>query len=64
MRTFVVYAYFLIHLHELALCLTSYYNLDTPVLWKILREVTVQVFNALKNEYRILYGKENEKFSF
>lgn len=45
-RTFVVDACFLTHLHELALCLTSHYDLDTPVLWKILREVTDQVFNA------------------
>jgi len=62
-RTFVVDACFLTHLHELALCLTSHYDLDSPVLWKILREVTDQVFNALKKRVsNSLWQRERKMF--
>ncbi|MFG6455780.1 IucA/IucC family protein [Roseateles sp. BYS96W] len=46
-RTFVIDACFVCHLHELALLLTDEYGLAPSRLWDILREETVAAFDAV-----------------
>lgn len=45
-RSFVIDACFVCHLHELALCLAEHCGLDNP--WRILREETEAAFEALR----------------
>ncbi|AUX79484.1 IucA/IucC family siderophore biosynthesis protein (plasmid) [Sinorhizobium fredii] len=47
-RSFVIDACFVCHLHEIALCLTEQYSLVGDTLWRILREETEAAFEALK----------------
>lgn len=47
-RSFVIDACFFCHLHEVALCLREYYALPGTNLWRILREETEAVFDALR----------------
>ncbi|WER47950.1 IucA/IucC family protein [Cupriavidus sp. WKF15] len=47
-RTFVIDACFVSHLHELALGLTHRYGFTTPRLWEILREETIAAFDAVR----------------
>jgi siderophore synthetase component len=47
-RSFVIDACFVCHLHEIALCLTKEYSLVGDSLWCILREETEAAFEALR----------------
>jgi siderophore synthetase component len=47
-RSFVIDACFVCHLHEIALCLTEQYSLAGDSLWRILREETEAAFEALR----------------
>ncbi|TIR43213.1 MAG: IucA/IucC family siderophore biosynthesis protein, partial [Mesorhizobium sp.] len=47
-RSFVIDACFVCHLHEIALCLTEQYGLAGNSLWRILREETEEAFDALR----------------
>ncbi|WP_164923803.1 IucA/IucC family protein [Sinorhizobium fredii] len=47
-RSFVIDACFVCHLHEIALCLTGEYSLTGDSLWRILREETESAFEALR----------------
>jgi siderophore synthetase component len=47
-RSFVIDACFVCHLHEVALCLDEYYSLPGTSLWRILREETEAVFDVLR----------------
>lgn len=47
-RSFVIDACFVCHLHELALCLSEQYGLRGSGLWRILREETAAAFDALR----------------
>lgn len=47
-RSFVIDACFVCHLHEIALCLTEQYALTGNGLWRILREETEAAFEALR----------------
>ena len=47
-RSFVIDACFVCHLHEIALCLTEQYSLPDDHLWRILREETEAAFEALR----------------
>ncbi|AFL50978.1 siderophore synthetase component [Sinorhizobium fredii] len=47
-RSFVIDACFVCHLHEIALCLTEQYSLTGDSLWRILREETEAAFEVLR----------------
>ncbi|PRD40793.1 IucA/IucC family siderophore biosynthesis protein [Phyllobacterium phragmitis] len=47
-RSFVIDACFVCHLHEIALCLSEQYTLADNGLWRILREETEQALDALR----------------
>ncbi|WP_461513331.1 IucA/IucC family protein [Rhizobium mongolense] len=47
-RSFVIDACFVCHLHEVALCLQEQYSLTDNNLWRILREETEQAFDWLR----------------
>jgi siderophore synthetase component len=47
-RSFVIDACFVCHLHEVALCLDEHYTLSGTSLWRILREEVEAVFDALR----------------
>ncbi|TCN25306.1 IucA/IucC family protein [Sinorhizobium americanum] len=47
-RSFVIDACFVCHLHEIALCLTEQYSIAANSLWRILREETEAAFEALR----------------
>jgi siderophore synthetase component len=47
-RSFVLDACFVCHLHEMALRLTDEYKLESTRLWSILREETARAFNAFR----------------
>lgn len=47
-RSFVIDACFVCHLHEVALCLHEHYTMSGTGLWRILREETEAVFDALR----------------
>ena len=47
-RSFVIDACFFCHLHEVALCLHEHYALPGTNLWRIMREETEAVFDALR----------------
>jgi siderophore synthetase component len=47
-RSFVIDACFVCHLHEVALCLDEHYTLPGTSLWRILREEVEAVFDALR----------------
>ncbi|RUV67743.1 MAG: IucA/IucC family siderophore biosynthesis protein [Mesorhizobium sp.] len=47
-RSFVIDACFVCHLHEIALCLTEQYGLAGNSPWRILREETEEAFDALR----------------
>ncbi|PDT80246.1 IucA/IucC family protein [Sinorhizobium sp. BJ1] len=47
-RSFVIDACFVCHLHEIALCLTEQYSMTGDSLWRILREETEAAFEALR----------------
>ncbi|MCP3445806.1 IucA/IucC family siderophore biosynthesis protein [Bradyrhizobium sp. CCGUVB14] len=47
-RSFVIDACFVCHLHEVALCLQEHYALTGTGLWRILREETEAVFDGLR----------------
>jgi siderophore synthetase component len=47
-RSFVIDACFVCHLHEVALCLHEHYALPGTSLWRILREETATAFDALR----------------
>ncbi|MQW40795.1 IucA/IucC family siderophore biosynthesis protein, partial [Sinorhizobium meliloti] len=47
-RSFVIDACFVCHLHEIALCLTEEYSLADDSLWRILREEAEAAFEALR----------------
>ncbi|MEH2614576.1 IucA/IucC family protein [Bradyrhizobium sp. AZCC 1693] len=47
-RSFVIDACFVCHLHEVALCLDEHYTLSGTTLWRILREEVEAVFDALR----------------
>ncbi|WP_026202337.1 IucA/IucC family siderophore biosynthesis protein [Bradyrhizobium sp. WSM2793] len=47
-RSFVIDACFVCHLHEVALCLDEHYALSSTSLWRILREEVEAVFDALR----------------
>lgn len=46
MRSFVIDACFVCHLHEMALCLAEHCTIDDP--WQILREETQAAFDLLR----------------
>ncbi|MCG5478924.1 IucA/IucC family protein [Sinorhizobium alkalisoli] len=48
-RSFVIDACFVCHLHEIALCLTEQYSLAGDRLWRILREETEEAFDTLRS---------------
>jgi siderophore synthetase component len=47
-RSFVIDACFVCHLHEIALCLDEHYRLSGTSLWRILREEAEVAFDALR----------------
>jgi siderophore synthetase component len=47
-RSFVIDACFVCHLHEVALCLHEHYTLSGTGLWRILREEAEAAFDALR----------------
>ncbi|APO70367.1 IucA/IucC family siderophore biosynthesis protein (plasmid) [Rhizobium gallicum] len=47
-RSFVIDACFVCHLHEIALCLTDQYDVAKGSLWRILREETEKAFEVLR----------------
>ncbi|WP_420963896.1 IucA/IucC family protein [Brucella sp. IR073] len=47
-RSFVIDACFVCHLHEIALCLSEQYGFADDYLWHILREETERAFDALR----------------
>jgi siderophore synthetase component len=47
-RSFVIDACFVCHLHEVALCLDEHYTLPDTRLWRILRQEVEAVFDALR----------------
>lgn len=47
-RSFLIAACYVCHLHEIALCLTKEYSLAGNGLWRILREETEAAFEALR----------------
>ncbi|GAB1583475.1 IucA/IucC family protein [Phyllobacterium phragmitis] len=47
-RSFVIDACFVCHLHEIALCLSEQYALMDNILWRVLREETERAFDALR----------------
>ncbi|MGX9147925.1 IucA/IucC family protein [Mesorhizobium sp. 128a] len=47
-RSFLIDACFICHLHEMALCLTEQYTLKGTSLWRILREEAEATFDALR----------------
>ncbi|AJD43915.1 IucA/IucC family siderophore biosynthesis protein (plasmid) [Rhizobium gallicum bv. gallicum R602sp] len=47
-RSYLIYACFFCHLHEIALCLTDQYSVLGDSLWRVLREETEKVFEALR----------------
>ncbi|KXF74937.1 hypothetical protein ATN84_22245 [Paramesorhizobium deserti] len=47
-RSFVIDACFVCHLHEIALCLSEQYALMDDILWRTLRDETEQAFDALR----------------
>lgn len=47
-RSFIIDACFICHLHEIALCLSEQYELPDNRLWRILGEETGKAFDALK----------------
>lgn len=47
-RSFVIDACFVCHLHEVALCVDEHYTLSGTSLWRILREEAEAVFDALR----------------
>jgi len=47
-RSFVIDACFVCHLHEVALCLDEQYTMSGTSLWRILREEVEAVFDALR----------------
>jgi siderophore synthetase component len=47
-RSFIIDACFVCHLHEVALCLDEHYALSGTSLWRILREEVEAVFDALR----------------
>ncbi|WP_315766472.1 IucA/IucC family protein [Bradyrhizobium sp. SZCCHNS2005] len=47
-RSFLIDACFICHLHEIALCLAEHYALSGTTLWRILREETEAGFDALR----------------
>lgn len=51
-RSFVIDACFVCHLHEIALCLTEQYSLSDASLWRILKEETEAAFGALRPRMR------------
>ncbi|GEM_PF-541103 len=62
-RTFVLDACFVCHLHELALALTHEYQLPTTWLWEILREETEGAFDAVQARVEPqLWRAEREQF--
>ncbi|MES2929044.1 MAG: IucA/IucC family protein [Pseudomonadota bacterium] len=62
-RTFVLDACFVCHLHELALALTHEYQLHTTWLWEILREETEGAFDVVQARVEPqLWRAEREQF--
>lgn len=63
-RTFVIDACFVCHLHELALLLTDEYGLATNRLWEILREEAGAAFDAIEPRVtsKALWQAERETF--
>lgn len=62
-RTFVLDACFVCHLHELALALTHAYQLPPTWLWEILREETAAAFDAVQARVEPqLWHAEREQF--
>ncbi|GGB04024.1 hypothetical protein GCM10011491_35180 [Brucella endophytica] len=51
-RSFVIDACFVCHLHEIALCLSEQYALMDNILWRVLREETERAFDALRPRMR------------
>ncbi|UVK48752.1 IucA/IucC family siderophore biosynthesis protein (plasmid) [Mesorhizobium sp. AR07] len=47
-RSFVIHACFIMHLHEIARCLNEQYKLTGTSLWRILREEVEAAFDALR----------------
>lgn len=47
-RSFVIDACLVCHLHEIALCLSEQYGLQGDGLWRILRDETAKAFDALR----------------
>ncbi len=47
-RSFLIDACFICHLHEIALCLAEHYALSGATLWRILRQETEAGFDALR----------------
>ncbi|MFV1850437.1 MAG: IucA/IucC family protein [Thalassospira sp.] len=47
-RSFVIDACYVCHLHEVAMSLTSHYGLDDDRLWQVMREETERVFDQSK----------------
>lgn len=47
-RSFLIDACFICHLHEIALCLTQHYGIDNDDLWMVIKEVTEQAFDTVR----------------
>ena len=62
-RTFVLDACFVCHLHEVALLLTREYELASSCLWDILREETQSAFDAVKPRVsKAIWLEERKEF--
>ncbi|BCH61964.1 hypothetical protein RvVAR0630_pl01060 (plasmid) [Agrobacterium vitis] len=47
-RSFLIDACFICHLHEIALCLTQHYSIGNDRLWTVIKEVTQEAFETLR----------------
>jgi siderophore synthetase component len=47
-RSFLIDACFICHLHEIALCLSAQYGFDDDDLWMVIKEVVIDAFDTLR----------------
>ena len=63
-RSFVIDACFVCHLHEMALTLSAHYGLDRNILWQVMRAETERAFDAAKPHLNsaVFWREEREVF--
>ncbi len=63
-RSFVIDACFVCHLHEMALTLSAHYGLDRNILWQVMRAETESAFDAAKPHLNsaVFWREEREVF--